>query len=314
MKIKTTLTYLLALLAFLILNSRLSTVCAQGSAFTYQGQLQNNSSPASGTYNLQFSLYTNSANGAAVAGPVTTSAVAITNGLFTVTIDFGGAVWNGQTNWLQIGVETNGSNSFTVLLPRQQLTPTPYAIFAGTASNLVGTLPVGQLSGVVGNSQLANNSVTVNAGTGLGGGGTVSLGGSTTLNNAGVTSLAGSEGVTVSAASGSVTLGSTATTFNTPSTLVSRNASGNFSAGSITLAGNLILPSPAAIDIGANPLLRGDSVSNTFVGLNSGGKHHWTAKYRHRRRGAFIQHHGLQQCCEWCLRAAGKCGREQQRC
>ena len=35
---------------------------AQGTAFTYQGRLQNNGSPASGTYNLTFSLF-NVSNG-----------------------------------------------------------------------------------------------------------------------------------------------------------------------------------------------------------------------------------------------------------
>jgi hypothetical protein len=45
---------------------------AQGTAFTYQGQLQNNGSPASGTYNLQFFLYTNSTGGMHIAGPVET--------------------------------------------------------------------------------------------------------------------------------------------------------------------------------------------------------------------------------------------------
>jgi hypothetical protein len=187
-------------------------------------------------------------------------------------MDLGGSAWNGRINWLEIDVETNGASPFTVLTPRQQLTPASYAIFANGASNLVGTLPVGQLSGMVGNGQLANNSVTVNAGTGLSGGGTALLGGSTTLNNAGVTSLAGSQGVTVSAAIGPVTLGSTATSANTFGAIVSRNGTGTFAAQSIILAGSLLLPaSPAIIDAGSNPFVYSDSVSNTFVGLNAGG-------------------------------------------
>src|SRR5580693_7178915 len=77
-------------------------VAAQGTAFTYQGQLQNNGSPASGSYNLTFSLYTNSVGGTAVAGPVTNNSVGVTNGLFAVQIDFGAGVFTGTTNWLQI--------------------------------------------------------------------------------------------------------------------------------------------------------------------------------------------------------------------
>ena len=103
----------LALLTLSTLNSQLTTARAQGTAFTYQGQLVSGGSPASGTYNLQFSLFNVASGGSAIAGPVTNNAVFVTNGLFTVTIDFGNGVWNGETNWLQIGVETNGSGAFT---------------------------------------------------------------------------------------------------------------------------------------------------------------------------------------------------------
>jgi hypothetical protein len=150
----------LALLAIFTLNLPLSTAHAQGTAFTYQGQLQNNGNPASGTYNLTFTLFTNSTSGAAIAEPATNNAVAVTNGLFTVLINFGSGVWNGATNWLQIGVESNGASSFTTLSPRQQLTPTPYAIFANTASNVLGTVLAGQLSGTVPLAQLPSTVIT----------------------------------------------------------------------------------------------------------------------------------------------------------
>lgn len=139
------LSALLALLAFSILNAQLTIAFAQGTAFTYQGQLQNNGALAGGTYSLTFALYTNSTGGAAVAGPVTNNGVAVTNGLFTVTIDFGSSVWNSQTNWLEIGVGSNNAASFTILSPRQQLTPAPYAISAESVS---GPLPASQLTSI----------------------------------------------------------------------------------------------------------------------------------------------------------------------
>lgn len=114
-----------------------SSLSAQGTAFTYQGRLNASGSPASGTYNLVFSLFTTNTAGVAVAGPVTNSAVFVTNGLFTTAIDFGSAPWNGETNWLQIEVESNTTTPFSTLSPRQQLTPTPYAIFAESISGLV---------------------------------------------------------------------------------------------------------------------------------------------------------------------------------
>jgi hypothetical protein len=48
---------LIALALLAAVNLQLSTAFAQGTAFTYQGQLQNNGSPASGTYNLTFTLF-----------------------------------------------------------------------------------------------------------------------------------------------------------------------------------------------------------------------------------------------------------------
>ena len=59
------------------LNSQLSTSFAQGTAFTYQGQLGNNGQPANGTYNLTFSLFYTNTGGNRIAGPLTNSAVGI---------------------------------------------------------------------------------------------------------------------------------------------------------------------------------------------------------------------------------------------
>ena len=109
---------------------------AQGTAFTYQGRLNTGSNPANGSYNLTFTLFTTGSGGSAAAGPVTNSATAVSNGLFTVTLNFGNGLFNGTAYWLEIGVATNGSTSFQTLSPRQFLTPTPYAIYgenAGTA-------------------------------------------------------------------------------------------------------------------------------------------------------------------------------------
>ena len=71
-----------------------------------------------------------------VAGPLINSATGVTDGLFTVTLDFGGGVFVGTPYWLEIGVRTNGGGSFATLNPRQPLTPSPYAIFAGTAADV----------------------------------------------------------------------------------------------------------------------------------------------------------------------------------
>ena len=120
-------------------------VRAQGTAFSYQGRLNDNNAPANGAYDLTFTLYATNTGGAPVAGPVTNTATAVTNGLFTSMIDFGN-VFAGNPTWLEIGVQTNGGTSFTILAPRQPLTPVPYAI---TASNVTGPLTLAQLPAAV---------------------------------------------------------------------------------------------------------------------------------------------------------------------
>ncbi|HWX18873.1 MAG TPA: tail fiber domain-containing protein [Candidatus Binatia bacterium] len=128
----------------------INPVFAQGTAFTYQGRLNDGGNPANGTYDLRFAIYdsTNSP-GILIAGPLTNSATAVSNGLFTVLLDFGTGVFIGPSRWLDIAVRTNGGAAFVSLSPGQPLTPAPYAIMANSASNLVGTLPATQLSGTV---------------------------------------------------------------------------------------------------------------------------------------------------------------------
>lgn len=76
-----------------------------------------------------------------------------------------------------------------------------------SADNLTGSLNGSNLvNASVANAKLANSSVTVTAGTGMSGGGSVALGSSVTLTNAGVTSNAAGTGVSVSSATGAVTI------------------------------------------------------------------------------------------------------------
>ncbi|HEU6447413.1 MAG TPA: hypothetical protein VFV23_03120 [Verrucomicrobiae bacterium] len=150
----------IAVVAFSLFISNSSF--AQGTAFNYQGQLYDGGNTASGIYDLRFWIYDSTNNpGVIIAGPVTNSAVFVTNGLFSVQIDFGSGVFTGPDRWLQIAVRTNGALTFTNLSPRQQITPTPYAIFANSASNLVGVLPASQLSGTLPASAFSGYTNTV---------------------------------------------------------------------------------------------------------------------------------------------------------
>jgi len=121
----------------------------QGTAFTYQGMLQSGDSPANGVYDVRFTACDAVTNGDLLGGPVTYSAVNVTNGQFTTPVDFGPGVFTGSAVWLQVDVRTNGATDFTPLSPREPVTATPYAVLAGTATSLVGPLSAGQLSGIV---------------------------------------------------------------------------------------------------------------------------------------------------------------------
>lgn len=108
---------------------------AQGTAFSYQGRLNDGGNPASGNYDLQFSLRDAASGGNQVGPTLTNAPVLVSNGVFTVTLDFGAGIFNGSARWLEVGVRTNGSVSgFTLLNPHQAITSTPYAIQAATAS------------------------------------------------------------------------------------------------------------------------------------------------------------------------------------
>jgi hypothetical protein len=110
-----------------------SQLRAQGTAFTYNGKLNDGANPANGSYDLRFALFTAVTNGNA-AGSLTNTATGISNGLFTVTLDFG-SVFNGSNYWLEIAARTNGGGTFSTLIPRQPILPTPYAIYAINAGN-----------------------------------------------------------------------------------------------------------------------------------------------------------------------------------
>ena len=148
MKTKITLP-LLSLALGLTLSLPTATALAQGTAFTYQGMLNDGTNPANGSYDLRLTVYNALTGGAQQGNAVTNTATAVNNGWFAVTLDPGAGVFDGSARWLEIAVRTNGGGSYTTLTPRQAITPTPYAIHAGqvNAAGVVGSLPASALLG-----------------------------------------------------------------------------------------------------------------------------------------------------------------------
>jgi alpha-galactosidase len=124
-------------------------VWGQATSFTYQGSLAVSGVPANGNFDLRIGLFATSSGGNPLAGLVTNTAVAVTNGLFTTGIDFG-AVFGDGPCWLELGVRTNGvGGAFTTLSPRQLVTPTPESIHALASDTTSGPIGVSQLPGSV---------------------------------------------------------------------------------------------------------------------------------------------------------------------
>ena len=284
-------TKFIALVCFCLLASAFCPpASAQGTAFTYQGRLSNNGNPASGTYNLTFSLFNANTGGVPIAGPVTNNAVGVTNGLFTVLVDFGPGVFTGQTNWLEISVATNGVSTFTSLAPRLQLTPVPYAIFANGASNLLGMLPAVQLSGALPAAQLSGTilaaqlpaSVITNGASGVNISGNIS-GNGNGLTNLNATKLTGSVSNINNLYLPATTAGA-GIIYSGGSTLIHSYGSQNIFAGSS--AGNLTMGGSYNSGFGAGALFHNTSGSyNTASGYqalysNTNGQQNTANGYR----------------------------------
>ena len=103
---------------------------------TYQGRLSNAGAAATGSYDLQFTVFDALTGGTAQTGKITMSNVAVAGGIFTVPINFGSTLrGNSPARFLEIAVKpsANTSDSFTVLAPRQPLTAAPFAVNAQKA-------------------------------------------------------------------------------------------------------------------------------------------------------------------------------------
>ena len=204
----------------LALLAGINQAAAQGTAFTYNGKLNDGATAASGSYDLRFTLYDAGTNGN-VFGSLTNTATAVSNGLFLVTLDFGG-VFNGANYWLEIAARTNGSGAFSTLSPRQPIPPTPYAIYAANA----GSATTATTAGIAGSATSASTATTANSFTGPLFGDVTGIEGATVVANVG--------GQTAANVASGASAANAATSANTANTIVKRDGSGNFAAGAVT--------------------------------------------------------------------------------
>lgn len=119
---KTTSTTIAVAVSLTVAPATLSAQTPLGTAFTYQGQLRESGVRFTGTADMDFALFDAASVGNQVGSTIMLVAVAVTDGVFTVELDFGASALNGDARWLEITVGTE------TLSPRQALNGTPYAI------------------------------------------------------------------------------------------------------------------------------------------------------------------------------------------
>src|SRR6059058_5507476 len=90
---------ILLLLIALLLSFSSGRALAQTTAFTYQGRLTDGGTPANGNYDLQFTLWDSASGGSQIGSTQTINTVAVSNGVFTVSLDFGASSFNGANRF-----------------------------------------------------------------------------------------------------------------------------------------------------------------------------------------------------------------------
>lgn len=136
-----------------------------GSAFTYQGELEQAGVPYTGNADVQFRAYT-SASGIVTIGPeITLSDIPCDAGRFTVTLDFLQELPAGAHLEIRVRTPHDPTNAapYTTLLPRHAFLPTPQATLAARAEIATNSVNAAQFGGNT--PSFYQNAANLNAGT-----------------------------------------------------------------------------------------------------------------------------------------------------
>ena len=90
----------LRFLVFVAVLLSAASVFSQTTGFTYQGRLTDSGTTANGNYDLQFALFDNLSGGTQVGATQTVSTVSVSDGVFTVQLDFGVSAFPGANRFL----------------------------------------------------------------------------------------------------------------------------------------------------------------------------------------------------------------------
>jgi len=140
-----------------------SNAATMGTAITYQGRLIDNNTAADGQYDFEFKLFDDPCTGTQQGSTIEVNDLDVIDGYFTAELDFGSSVFNGDSRWLEISVRLGASidgNDFATLIPRQQITPTPYAAYAKNTEKYAQVVTVAASGGDYTSVQTAIDSIS----------------------------------------------------------------------------------------------------------------------------------------------------------
>jgi hypothetical protein len=260
-------------------TNEVSTTTPLTSTFTYQGQLKDDGAAVNGSCDMAFRLYDDPSAPINLIGNPITSTVPVTNGLFTVGLNFGNNTFDGKGRWLDIQVNCN--NTVFVPLPRQAVTAAPYALFA-TSTGALQNYPVAATAPANGQVLKWNGSTWIPGTDNTGGGGS----GWSLTGNAGTTSanfLGTTDNMSLTlvvSGTAALRLVPTDETLNLISGFVSNTIGGSVNHGSTIGGGGSPLygsntiqggdTSYSTISGGVGNIISGTTVYNSVIGGGSG--------------------------------------------
>lgn len=144
------------------LNVERAVLVPTSTGLVYQGKLTDGDAPANGAYDFEFALY--DSRGTMVASGIDQAGQGVTAGLFSIVLDFGTDVFNGDARYLDVSIRRSGlGGRYTTLVPRIAIAPTPYALYGLKTKGYKNVLVVSPDGGNFGSVQDALNSITDNS-------------------------------------------------------------------------------------------------------------------------------------------------------
>jgi len=151
--------------SLVILALASSSVLAQSTTFTFQGSLKNGGTPANGVHDFRFRLFDAATAGNQVGTQQCIDNLAVAEGVFTATLDFGQQFATTASRFIEVevrrdtGLSCANTVGFGVLTPRLLISAAPMATHAKSAFSLDSA------NGSVPNAVFVDNAGKVGVGT-----------------------------------------------------------------------------------------------------------------------------------------------------